>query len=50
MEPIDTFLKKINKDLDFKIPVNALISFFNPDSFFVFVWLRLSRIYLFILC
>ncbi|HXL01251.1 MAG: hypothetical protein WAP46_05930 [Dysgonamonadaceae bacterium] len=32
MEPIDTFLKKINKDLDFKIPVNALISFFNPDT------------------
>lgn len=32
MEPIDTFLKKINKDLDFKIPVNTLISFINPNT------------------
>ncbi len=32
MEPIDTFLKKINEDLDYKIPVNALISFIDPDT------------------
>ncbi len=32
MEPIDSFLRKINKDLDFKIPVNALIGFIDPDT------------------
>jgi len=32
METINAFLKMINEDLDYKIPVNALISFIDPDT------------------